>query len=111
MECIFCKIVAGEIDSEKIHETEDLIVIQDVNPQAPTHLLIIPKKHFPTLLECNDKDLLSEMLCVASEVARKLGVAEKGFRVAVNTNAEGGQVVFHLHMHLLAGRPMGPKVG
>jgi histidine triad (HIT) family protein len=111
MDCIFCKIAAKEIDSKVVLETDDLIVIEDVNPQAPTHLLIIPKKHFSTIIDCDDKGLMGEMLATSVEVAKKAGIAESGFRTVVNTNDEGGQTVFHLHMHVLGGRPQTGKMG
>ncbi|MEE9615190.1 MAG: histidine triad nucleotide-binding protein [Thermodesulfobacteriota bacterium] len=110
-DCIFCKIGSGEIPSEKVRETERLFVIKDINPQAPTHLLVVPKKHYATLLDCDDPELLGEMLRVASEAAQEAGVAESGFRTVVNTNQEGGQVVFHLHMHVIGGKPLGGKMG
>lgn len=111
MECIFCKIVSKEVNSTIVHETDHIVVIKDINPQAPTHLLIIPRSHCPTLLDCDDMGLLGEMLEVAKEVAKKVGVDRSGFRVVVNTNDEGGQTVYHLHMHLLAGRPLSGRMG
>lgn len=110
-DCIFCKIIEGDIASETVHKTDSLVVIKDVNPQAPTHLLIIPKKHYASILDCSDWGLLGEMLLTASEVARKIGVDERGFRTVINTNEEGGQTVAHLHMHLLAGRPLAGGMG
>lgn len=111
MECVFCKIASGEMDSTVVHETERLIVIEDINPQAPTHLLIIPKTHYSTILECGDMDLLGEMVKTASDVSRRLGIDKSGFRTVINTNEEGGQTVYHLHMHLLAGRPLSGRMG
>lgn len=111
MDCIFCKIASKKINSTVVHETERLLVIKDIHPQSPTHLLIIPKDHYSTLLDCKDKDLLGEMLMTAAEVANKIGVGERGFRTVINTNAEGGQTVFHLHMHLLAGRSLAGNMG
>jgi histidine triad (HIT) family protein len=111
MECIFCKIASGKMKSEVVLDTGRVTVIRDINPQAPTHLLIMPKAHYETLLDCGDKDLLAEMLETAKEAARKAGVDRDGFRLVVNTNEGGGQTVFHLHMHLLAGRPLMGRMG
>jgi len=111
MDCIFCKIIKKEIPAAPILENDQLIAIKDINPQAPAHILIIPKKHYTTLLDCKDKTLFGEMLSMANEVAKKLGVHEKGFRLAINTNHEGGQTVLHLHIHLLAGRPLSGVLG
>lgn len=111
MACIFCKVAKKDIPSAVIMDTDSLIAIKDINPQAPVHILIMPKKHYATLLECKDKNLLGDMLHMANQIAEKLGVNEKGFRVIINTNQEGGQTVFHLHMHLLAGRPLSGAMG
>lgn len=111
MSCVFCKIASKEMKSTVVHETDGLIVIKDINPQAPTHLLVLPKKHYSTILECDDRDLLAEMLMAAKEAAKKAGVDEKGFRLVINTNDEGGQTVFHLHMHLMAGRSLAGRMG
>ncbi|MBI5344929.1 MAG: histidine triad nucleotide-binding protein [Deltaproteobacteria bacterium] len=111
MDCIFCKIAAKEIPSKTVLETENLVVIKDVNPQAPVHLLVLPKGHYPTLNDCGDKGLLGEMLRTAVEAAKKSGVHESGFRAVINTNDEGGQTVFHLHMHILGGRPLTGRMG
>ncbi len=111
MDCIFCKIANREIKSELIHETDELFAIRDIDPQAPTHFLIIPKKHYRNLLECKETDLLGSMLQTASALAEKEGIAENGFRTVVNTNEDGGQTVFHLHMHVLGGRPQTGRMG
>ncbi|MEW6361281.1 MAG: histidine triad nucleotide-binding protein [Pyrinomonadaceae bacterium] len=105
--CIFCKIVSGEIPSEKIYEDEKAVAFNDINPQAPTHILIVPKKHLDSLDAANpaERDLLGHLLLTAAEIARQKGFAGPGYRVVINTNADGGQTVFHLHIHLLAGRP------
>jgi len=110
-DCLFCKIVAGEIPSTIVDESEHLITFEDINPQAPTHLLVIPKQHFTTLLDCRDKDILGAMLDTANRLAAERGFDEKGFRTVINTNEEGGQLVRHLHMHILAGRPLSGKLG
>jgi len=111
MDCVFCKIAKKEIPSAVVHETEKLLVIKDINPQAPTHLLLIPKAHYATLLDCGDEKVLSEMLQTAKDVSKKTGVDKKGFRLIVNTGKESGQVVLHLHMHLLAGRALSGEMG
>lgn len=111
MDCIFCKIAKKDIPSAVVLESDSLIAVKDINPQSPTHILIMPKKHYATLLECKDKALLGDMLPMANQVAEKLGVDKKGFRIVINTNSEGGQTVFHLHMHLLAGRPLSGMMG
>ncbi len=111
MDCLFCKIVAGDIPSKKIHETDDLIVIEDINPQAPVHLLIISKEHFLNLNDCEDPALMGKYLAAASTVAKKLRIAESGFRTVINTNAEGGQVVYHLHIHVMGGRQLKGQMG
>ncbi len=110
-DCVFCRIASKKVPAKIIKETDRLVVVKDINPQAPTHLLILPKAHYPTLLDCKDRDLLGEMLEAASDVARDLGVDRNGFRIVINTNEEGGQTVFHLHMHFMAGRPLMGRMG
>ncbi len=111
MDCIFCKIAAGDIPSDIVHETDKLVVIKDLNPQSPTHLLLIPKKHYRSILDCDDKDLMAELFTVARDVAGDIGISEGGFRLVVNTNSEGGQTVFHLHMHLMGGKTLKGEMG
>lgn len=111
MDCIFCRIASKKIPSSIVHETDDLVVIKDISPQAPVHLLVIPKRHYSTLLECGDKILLVGMFEAAKEAAKLSGVAESGFRTVVNTNEEGGQTVPHLHMHVLGGRQLTGRMG
>jgi histidine triad (HIT) family protein len=111
MDCIFCKIVSKEAPSEIVHESERTIVIRDIKPQAPTHLLIIPKSHYATLMDCNDTALFGELMTVAKDAAEKIGASRKGFRLVVNTGREGGQLVMHLHMHLLSGRALREEMG
>lgn len=108
--CIFCKIIEGEIPSEKIIETDNLIVIRDANPQAPTHLLLIPKTHYKSLNECSDEKMLSELLSTAKDAAEKMGIKDNGYRLTVNTGSGGGQTVMHLHMHLMGGKTMSEKM-
>lgn len=108
-DCIFCKIIGGEIPSERIHEDERLIAIRDIHPLAPTHLLLIPKKHVATLndIEGLDDETVAALLKTASALAEKEGISGEGYRVVVNCNRAGGQEVFHLHVHVIGGRPMG----
>ena len=104
-ECIFCKIVAGEIPSKKVFENNRLLAFEDINPKAPTHVLLIPKKHFENLNDSSsDPALLGEIVAQSAAVAKKLGLTD--FRLVANTGRQAGQVVFHLHFHLLAGRQM-----
>lgn len=104
--CIFCKIVAGEIPSTRVYEDDKCIAFDDLHPQAPTHVLIIPREHLESLdkAPASQADLLGHLLIVAADIARAEGFAENGYRVVLNTNQDGGQTVFHLHVHLLAGR-------
>ena len=106
-DCIFCKIAAGEIPATRVFEDELCVAFNDLSPQAPTHVLIIPRDHVDSLdkARVDDKDTLGHLLLTAAEIARRQGFAENGYRVVVNTNSDGGQTVFHLHVHLLAGRP------
>lgn len=108
MDCIFCKIINKEIPSSIVYEDEKVIAFKDINPQAPIHLLIVPKKHIPSLLEIEEKDsyLLTEIIKIIKELAKANNIDDKGFRVVVNTGDEGGQTVHHLHFHLLGGRFM-----
>ena len=106
MDCIFCKIVAGEIPSDILYQDEEVIAFRDINPIAPTHLLIVSKKHIPSLLHLTNAEalLIGHMVKVANRLAREHGVAESGYRLVINCGKEGGQLVPHLHMHLLGGR-------
>ena len=106
--CIFCKIAAGEIPAAKVFEDERAFVFRDINPQAPTHALVIPRAHVASLNEAGEADeaLLGHLLLVAARVARDGGLAEDGYRTVVNTGAGAGQTVFHVHVHLLGGRSL-----
>lgn len=108
MSCLFCKIVAGEIPAKIVYQDEQLITIEDINPAAPLHLLLIPKKHIASTLELQPEDdaLIGHLYRVAAKIATERGVALSGFRIVANTNAAAGQTVFHIHFHLLAGRSM-----
>lgn len=107
-ECIFCKIADGEIPSDRVWEDEQLVAFRDLNPQAPTHILIIPKKHLSTLLEVESEDveLLGRLQVAAVEIARQEGLDDDGFRLVTNCLEGAGQSVFHIHVHLLGGRPL-----
>jgi len=105
-DCLFCKIAAGEIPAEIVKRTDTFVAFRDINPQAPTHVLVIPTYHVATLNDAKDPGLLGRMLAFARDLARELGIAERGYRVVVNTNPDGGQTVFHLHVHVLGGRVM-----
>ena len=110
--CIFCKIVRGEIPAKKVHEDELVLAFHDVRPQAPVHLLVIPKEHVPTLYDAaaGHEKALGRMLALAGELARKEGAAE-GFRAIINTGRVGHQEVYHVHMHVLGGaEPLGPML-
>ena len=107
-DCLFCKIATGEIPGDIVHEDERLVAFSDINPQAPTHVLIIPRRHIGTLnhLTADDTDLVGAMVHLASRIAAERGHAEAGYRTVFNCNAAAGQTVFHIHLHLLAGRDM-----
>lgn len=107
-DCIFCKIATGEIQSDIVFEDEELVAFRDVNPQAPIHILIIPKRHFDNLLtmDASHTALLGHIMLTAANIARQEGIAEDGFRVVINCNVHGGQSVAHLHVHILGGRQM-----
>ena len=106
--CIFCKILAGDIPAGKVFEDDQVIVIEDIDPQAPIHLLIFPRKHIRTTLDLDvdDSALVGHIYQVANQLAREMGFAESGFRIVNNCNEGGGQAVWHIHFHLLGGRPM-----
>lgn len=105
-DCLFCKIVAGDVPADKVKETERFLAFRDSNPQAPTHVLVIPKEHVASLDMAQDGDLLGGLLLFARDVARGEGLAGDGYRFVINTNAKAGQTVFHLHGHVLGGRVM-----
>ena len=113
MDCVFCKIVSGEIPSTIVYQDEQVIAFHDINPQAPKHLLIIPKKHVPTIAHLSEAEssLIGHMISVANQLAKMEGVAESGYRLVVNCGREGGQLVNHLHLHLLGGRQLSGRLG
>ena len=106
--CLFCKIIAGDIPGDFVHQDERCLVLRDINPQAPTHLLVVPREHLESLDDASQKDesLLGHLLRVAARVANEAGHVESGYRTVINTGAGAGQSVFHLHVHVLGGRPM-----
>ncbi|GAB4486534.1 MAG: histidine triad nucleotide-binding protein [Thermodesulfovibrionales bacterium] len=107
--CIFCKIRAKTIPARIVHEDEHLFAFEDINPQAPVHILLVPNRHIPTTLDIRDQDreIVGRLFQAAARIARERGIAEPGFRLVMNTNADAGQTVFHIHLHLLGGRAMG----
>ncbi len=113
MDCIFCKIVAGEIPADILYQDEAVIAFRDINPQAPTHVLIIPRQHIPSLahLSGNESLLLGNMVRIANQLAEREGVAESGYRLVINCGKQGGQLVPHLHLHLLGGRQLAGGLG
>ena len=108
-DCLFCKIVTGDISADIIAESDSAIAFRDVNPEAPTHVLVIPRDHYPNVAavaDAGDVDV-AQLIRLAAEVADQEGIAETGYRLVVNTGAEAHQTVFHAHVHVLGGRPMG----
>ncbi len=107
-DCLFCKMVAGDIPCNRVYEDESVLAFGDIDPKAPTHVLVIPKKHIESInvLKDEEKALMGEMVMAGQKIARDEGIDKSGFRTVFNTNAHGGQTVFHIHMHLLGGRQM-----
>ena len=112
MATIFTQIIQKEIPADIVYQDEHVTAFRDINPQAPVHVLIVPNKEIPTVndIEASDEELVGKMFTVAKKIAANEGVAENGYRLLVNCNRDGGQEVFHLHMHLFGGRPMGPMI-
>lgn len=108
-DCLFCRIVAGEIPADVVHDGERLLAFRDVSPQAPVHLLIVPKEHVTSVADADDRhrDVLGDVLLLARDLALAEGIAEAGFRTVINSGRDGGQTVAHLHLHLLGGRSLG----
>ena len=104
--CIFCKIVKGEIPSNKVYEDDEILAFKDINPIAKIHILVIPKKHFDSLVDFNDDILLAKMFKVIKEIAKEQGIEESGYRVLTNIGENGGQAVKHLHFHILGGEKL-----
>jgi len=107
-DCIFCKIVKGDIPCSKVYETENILAFDDINPMAPVHVIVIPKQHIATLMDVQNEDpnVMGEIVSAVQEVARIKGIDEKGFRMTINCNEEGGQIIFHLHVHVLGGKKL-----
>lgn len=108
-ECLFCKILKGEIPADVIYESDTAIAFRDINPKAPTHVLIIPREHIATIndIATEDEPLIGSLYSAAREIAAQEGLADEGYRAVMNCNEAAGQTVFHLHLHLLGGRPLG----
>ena len=113
MDCIFCQIIDGKVPGEIIYQDGEVAAFRDINPQAPLHLLIIPKRHITSLTDLSDEEtpLAGQMVKVANQLAKREGVAESGYRLVINSGAEGGQLVPHLHLHLLGGRQLSGTLG
>ena len=113
MDCIFCQIVAGKVPTEFLYQDEDAVAFRDIYPKAPTHIIIIPKEHIPSLAHLSEEQLplMGHMVKIANQLAKREGIAEQGYRLVINCGKEGGQVVPHLHMHLLGGRRISDKLG
>ncbi|MCX7981850.1 MAG: histidine triad nucleotide-binding protein [Syntrophales bacterium] len=112
-DCIFCRIVKGEIPCNKVYENDYVLAFDDIHPMAPAHCIVIPKKHIPTVMDwsAGDKDIMFALIEGAKEVAKKKGIAESGFRLVMNVNKEGGQVIYHVHLHVLGGRQLKDELG
>ena len=111
-DCIFCRIATKEAKATLVEETPEYVAFEDIHPQAPAHTLLIPREHIPTLndLRPDQAPLIGRMVLAAREIARRKGIAESGYRLLANCNAHGGQAVYHLHFHLLGGKPLGAKL-
>lgn len=105
--CLFCKIVRGDIPAAIVMQDEHVLAFRDIHPQAPVHVLVIPRRHVTSLNEVTDAELLTNVMTAATAVARQEGIDASGYRVVINTNGDGGQTVFHLHAHVLGGRSLG----
>lgn len=105
-DCLFCKMVNGEIKPDKVYETERILAFRDIHPQAPVHVLIVPKRHIPTLDELDDGELAGELMLCAKTIAEREGLAADGYRIVINCKRHGGQDVYHLHLHVIGGRRM-----
>ena len=105
-DCLFCKMVSGEITPDKVYEDDDVLAFRDISPQAPLHVLVIPKAHISTLNDLDEAhaSLVGKMYLAVKQIAKQEGVAEDGYRAVMNCNRDGGQTVFHIHLHMLAGR-------
>lgn len=106
-DCLFCRIVKGEVPAKIVAQNEHCVAFHDINPQAPTHVVIVPREHIPSLNEATDAATIGQLSLMAAEIARTSGLSERGYRTVVNTNSDAGQTVFHVHLHLIGGRRMG----
>ena len=113
MDCIFCQIVSGKLPTDIVYQDEEAIAFRDIEPQAPVHLIIIPRRHIPSLVQLSQADLslVGHMVDIANQLAKRESVAESGYRLVINCGKEGGQLVPHLHMHLLGGRRLSDELG
>ena len=113
MDCIFCRIVTGKIPSDVVYQDEEVVAFRDINPQAPVHLLVIPKKHIACLSDLSKEDtpLMGHMVRVANQLAKAEGISDSGYRMVINCGQQGGQLVPHLHMHILGGRQLSGHIG
>lgn len=112
MSTIFSQIIAGDVSADIVYRDDQVTAFRDINPAAPTHILVVPNREIPTINDLDDEDaaLVGHMVLVAKRLAQEEGIAERGYRLIINCNQEGGQVVYHLHLHLLGGRPLGAMV-
>jgi len=112
-QCIFCRIVAGEVPSDIVYQDEDFLAFRDISPQAPTYVLIIPKTHITSLAQLTEEqqELAGRLIIIAKKLAEKEGIAKRGYRLVINCGPEGGQLVPHLHLHLIGGRKLGDRLG
>jgi histidine triad (HIT) family protein len=112
-QCIFCRIVAGEVPSDIVYQDEDFLAFRDISHQAPTHVLIIPKIHITSLAQLTEEqqELAGRLIIIAKKLAEKEGIAKRGYRLVINCGPEGGQLVPHLHLHLIGGRKLGDRLG
>ena len=112
-DCIFCGIIKGDIPSSKVYEDDKVLAFHDISPAAPVHVIVVPKRHIPTLMDVAAADMedLNAMMTAAQQIARIEGIEQRGFRTVINCNKDGGQIVFHLHMHVLGGKKLEEKLG
>lgn len=112
-DCIFCGIIKGDIPSSKVYEDDKVLAFHDISPAAPVHVIVVPKRHIPTLMDVAAADMedLNAMMIAAQQIARIKGIEQRGFRTVINCNTDGGQIVFHLHMHILGGKKLEEKLG
>jgi len=106
-DCLFCRVIRKEIPANVVSEDEHCVAFRDINPQAPVHILIVPRKHVASLNDLTDGQIVAQMHLMAARLAKSEGLAERGYRTVINTNSDAGQTVFHIHLHLLGGRHMG----